>query len=359
MNRQEASALIARVIRALEEFSVEAYIVGGAIRDVLLSEDVSDDASDSDIDFTLEVTDDAVAKQCIVGLHAELGGHLKEFPKFLTAKIADIKGFETISEVDIAMCRTEVYKKPGALPTVSLSDLNSDLGRRDFTVNALAMRITDFQTYLDGQLDDISERVVDLYGGKADLDERLLRTLHAKSFIDDPTRIFRAVRYCSRIGAQLENETDKQMREAIRGGALATISKQRVINELIKIFNDRDPQSAIELLNERAVLEQVFPEMRVGDLVVFARRWSLLRPPQSAQAGCFQFVLYSTGLSQAGYLGELGIGKKLAARMAEIVAEKDTVSYATESDTTLLWRHLAGSSSEGLLSELRSREFLE
>src|SRR3954451_22837564 len=155
------------------------YLVGGAVRDLLLGRERAD--------VDLMVEGDATA------LAAELGGANSEHDRFGTVKV-DVEGHE----VDIAGARTETYEKPGALPTVTpAASVEEHLARRDFTVNAMAIP-------LQGE-----PRLLDPHGGKSDLEQGLLRVLHDRSFVDDPTRAIRAARYASRFGFRLEPRTER------------------------------------------------------------------------------------------------------------------------------------------------------
>ena len=130
----------------------------------------------------------------------KIGGKLSVHPMFNTAKIALDKW-----TIDIAMARTETYAKPGALPAVKPGTLKTDLFRRDFTVNAMAICLSP---------DNYGE-LIDLYGGLNDLKNKFIRVLHEKSFIDDATRIWRAIRYEQRLGFQIEPETLKLLKRDV------------------------------------------------------------------------------------------------------------------------------------------------
>src|SRR6187200_3214815 len=160
------------------------YLVGGAVRDLLLGR------GSSDID--LVVVGDAGK------LAARLGAETVEHERFATAKV-ELDGHE----VDIATARTEAYPSPGALPVVEPADsIEADLGRRDFTINAMAVPLSG------------GDGLIDPHGGRADLENGLLRVLHARSFEDDPTRAIRAARYAARLGLRLEDETEALLRAA-------------------------------------------------------------------------------------------------------------------------------------------------
>src|SRR6478752_244315 len=174
------------------------YVVGGAVRDLLLGR------PRADLDLVV-VADPVALAEC-------LGSAVIEHARFGTAKLA-LDGHE----VDIATARTETYPYPGALPVVEpAATIEEDLGRRDFTVNAMAVP-------LEGP------RLIDPQGGREDLERALLRVLHERSFVDDPTRAIRAARYAARFRFALEPETERLLRKA----DLTTVSADRRWAELV------------------------------------------------------------------------------------------------------------------------------
>lgn len=190
------------------------YLVGGAVRDLLLGR------PRADVDLVVE--GDAAA------LAARLGGAEKEHERFGTVKV-EVEGHE----VDIATARTETYPEPGALPVVAPGEsLEADLARRDFTINAMAIP-------LDGEA-----RLIDPHGGREDLRRGLLRVLHDGSFVDDPTRAVRAARYASRYGFTLEPETDRLLRRA----DLTTVSADRRRAELERLAAEPTGRVGLGLL---------------------------------------------------------------------------------------------------------------
>ncbi len=213
------------------------YLVGGAVRDLLLGR------GRSDVD--LVVVGDAAA------LAAELGAEVVEHERFATAKVR-LDGHE----VDIATARAESYPEPGALPEVEpANEIATDLARRDFTVNAMAVPLRG------------KPELIDPHGGLADLERGLLRVLHPRSFADDPTRALRGARYAARFGLELEQETGVLLREA----DLGTVSADRRQAELLRIADEPDAARAFELL---AAWDLVEP--RPGGVELAARVTELL-----------------------------------------------------------------------------------
>jgi tRNA nucleotidyltransferase (CCA-adding enzyme) len=217
-DRLEAIDGIERVLEAAERRP--AYLVGGAVRDLLLGE------SSPDLDIALEED---------IGPFLEaLGGEAAEHERFETASV--VLGE---MEVDVARTRTETYPSPGELPEVEPASIEEDLARRDFTVNAMAVPLGD-----PGEL-------LDPHHGLDDLREGILRVLHELSFLDDPTRALRAARYAARLGLELEPGTERLLRAA----DLSTVSEDRVTAELAQIAGEVRPSSAMFLIEEWGLLD--------------------------------------------------------------------------------------------------------
>ncbi|MGB7686389.1 MAG: hypothetical protein WBL45_11475 [Solirubrobacterales bacterium] len=198
------------------------YLVGGGIRDLLLGR------GRSDVDLVVVGNPMALAER--------LGGTpVSTEERFGTAKV-ELDGHV----VDIATARTETYPHPGALPVVEpVMDIEPDLARRDFTINAMAVR-------LGGEAE-----LIDPHGGRDDLERGLLRILHTDSFIDDPTRAIRAARYASRLGFALEPETER----LLRATDLSAVSEDRRRAELLRLASESNGPDGLELLAEWELLD--------------------------------------------------------------------------------------------------------
>ena len=211
------------------------YLVGGVVRDLLLGQ--------PNFDLDLVVEGDAInlAHQLIQIKQGKLITH----PRFNTAKLQWDKW-----SVDLATARSETYVKPGALPRVKPSSINSDLSRRDFTINTMAI-------YLDpGRYGEL----IDLYGGMDDLKHKLIRILHEKSFIDDATRILRGLRYEQRLNFQLEPVTLQLLERDIP--MLDTISGDRIRHELELILKEEFPEKILRRADELNVLPKLHPALK-------------------------------------------------------------------------------------------------
>lgn len=213
------------------------FAVGGFVRDLLLGRE-SDD-------LDLMVEGDAIeVAECVA---KELGGKLVKHEKYLTASIK----FPDGSKLDLATARREVYVRPAALPEVAQSKLKSDLYRRDFTINALALRVKN----------DLQGVVVDFFGGRQDLEGKKIRVLHNHSFFDDPTRILRAVRFEQRLGFTIEPHTQALIRSALEAGVLDITNPDRLAEELRLSLAEHDPVKVLSRLDKLKVLKAISPEL--------------------------------------------------------------------------------------------------
>ena len=228
-------ALVKIAGRDASELGQELFIVGGVVRDLFLGR--------SNFDFDLVVEGDAIklARKMAKDSQAKLTVH----SRFGTAKLS-YPGFN----LDLATARNETYSQPGALPTVKPGSLKDDLIRRDFSINAMALHLNP-QRF--GEL-------IDLYHGKDDLERRLIRILHSKSFVDDATRILRAIRYEQRLGFKLETETEKLLRRDV--AMLDTISGDRIRHELELILKEDEPERAIGRAEELGVLSRLHHSLK-------------------------------------------------------------------------------------------------
>jgi tRNA nucleotidyltransferase (CCA-adding enzyme) len=217
------------------------YIVGGFVRDLLLDRRATD--------FDLVVEGDAITLAHV--LAKKHGGKVTAHSHFGTAQwfLPDSLLVSRHASLDLISARSEIYKHPVALPTVRMSNMDDDLRRRDFTVNTLALR-------LDGE--HFGE-LRDALNGLDDLRRGILRVLHPRSFIDDPTRIFRAVRYEQRLGFKIDDETLSLVPDALP--LIDKLSAERVRHELDLILEEENAASMLKGLAELKVLAAVHPSL--------------------------------------------------------------------------------------------------
>ncbi len=225
--------LVQNAARLARELGFSTYLVGGFVRDLIIGE--------ANLDIDIVVEGDAI--QLAQRLADQYGGRVHAHARFGTAKWM-IEEDEKL-HLDFATARTEFYEYPSALPDVERSSIKLDLHRRDFTINALALCL-DPERY--GAL-------LDPYGGEVDLQRGIIRVLHNLSFIEDPTRILRAVRFEQRFGFALEARTAQLIDDA--RNLLEKISGQRLRHELDLIFNEAAPERALARLQELTVLEKI------------------------------------------------------------------------------------------------------
>jgi tRNA nucleotidyltransferase (CCA-adding enzyme) len=212
------------------------YIVGGFVRDLLLGR------ANLDIDLVVEGDAIVLARE----LAEEIGGRVRSHARFGTAKWI----LEDGEQLDFVTARREFYTYPTALPQVERSSIKQDLYRRDFTINTLAIRL-DRERY--GEL-------YDFYGGENDLREGIIRVLHSLSFVEDPTRILRAVRLEQRLGFHIDPRARELISNAV--GLLGRVSGERIRHELFLLFQEPEPESGLARMEELGVLRQIHPGLR-------------------------------------------------------------------------------------------------
>ncbi len=223
-------------VQAASTATQGVYLVGGAVRDLLLG------TPSFDIDLAVEGDGVAFAEE----LAEELGGRMHPHERFHTAVViaGDLR-------VDVATARTEHYESPAALPVVEHSSIRRDLHRRDFTINAMAIALdaASFGCLLDP------------FGGQADLSAGILRVLHNLSFIEDPTRMFRAVRYETRYGFAMERHTLGLARSTVGMGLVAEVSGARLRDELLALIEDERAPRALRRLHELELDRALHPAL--------------------------------------------------------------------------------------------------
>ncbi len=226
-----------------EQLGMEAYAVGGFVRDILL------DKPNFDIDLVVEGDGLAFAH----AFAQELGGRVKSHPEFKTAAIIfhDEQGVRR--RIDVATARLEYYKHPAAMPTIELSSIKMDLYRRDFTINALAVHLNPEHFGL----------LVDFFGGQRDIKEQIIRVLHALSFVEDPTRILRAVRFEQRFKFVLSNQTERLIKNALKLQVLDKLSGNRIFNEIQLMMEEDVPLACFQRMDKLRLADAVHPLLKL------------------------------------------------------------------------------------------------
>lgn len=215
------------------------YVVGGFVRDLLLG------MENFDIDVTVE-GDGILFAETLAKAH---GCRVKSHHKFGTAVIVFPDGFK----IDVASTRLEFYSSPGALPTVERSSLKMDLYRRDFTINTLAIRLNskDFGV------------LVDYFSAQRDLHEKVIRVLHNLSFVEDPTRVFRALRFEQRLDFRIAKHTENLIINAVKMNFLSKLGGKRLLTELVIILKEKEPLRAIERMGSLGLLQFIHPDLKL------------------------------------------------------------------------------------------------
>jgi tRNA nucleotidyltransferase (CCA-adding enzyme) len=213
------------------------HVVGGTVRDLILG------SPGTDLDLVREGPVEELAGE----LAGRLGGRTVLHGRFGTAVVT----YEDGKHLDLIQARRETYPQPAALPVVEPGTIEDDLARRDFTINALAIPLPDGEA-------------LDPFDGRGDLERKTIRVLHERSFLDDPTRIFRAIRYESRLGFRMDPETERLAREAIEAGLVRRLSGARVREELIALLGEPEAPTSILRMAEVRLDQAVDPPLRAG-----------------------------------------------------------------------------------------------
>jgi len=251
-------AKLMRLLKAIgkmaEKKGFASFVIGGFVRDLIMN------VRNYDVDIVIEGNAIEFAKSFADTLKGSLVIH----KKFGTATVVMPWGLASHGrfKVDIATARKERYEFPAALPDVEFSSLRDDLYRRDFTINAMAVALNSRNF---GQL-------IDFFNGQRHIKEGIISVLHRQSFIDDPTRIFRAVRFEQRYGFKIDKKTENLIKNAIKKDMFGRTGNMRIRDELILILKEEDPMRAIKRMHQLDELRFIHPEIKIqGDLTTLFR----------------------------------------------------------------------------------------
>lgn len=240
--KERVSARLFRMLKTVgqvaDELGYGAYVVGGFVRDLILYR------TDEDIDIVIEGDGIAFARK-----FAKLEGarvHIHE--KFGTAVIIFADGYK----IDVASARLEYYKFPAALPIVEMSSIKLDLYRRDFTINTLAIQLNSEKFGM----------LIDFFSAHRDIKEKIIRVLHNLSFVEDPTRVFRAIRFEQRYGFSIGKLTTGLIENAVTMNFFRGLSGRRVLTEMKQILEEENPVPAIVRLNDFDLLKFIDPALQ-------------------------------------------------------------------------------------------------
>ncbi len=236
--------LLRKIGKVANEIGCGAYVIGGFVRDLLLYR------NNEDVDIVIEGDGIAFAKK-----YAQLvGARVHIYGKFGTAVVIFPDGFK----IDVASARMEYYKFPAALPTVEMSSIKLDLFRRDFTINTLAIQLNPerFGT------------LIDFFAAQKDIKEKAIKVLHNLSLVEDPTRIFRAIRFEQRFGFTIGKLTSGLIENAVKMDFFKRLSGRRVFSELKQILGEENPTPSIVRLNDYGLLKVIHPSLTLNkDLI--------------------------------------------------------------------------------------------
>jgi len=230
--------LLRTIGEVAEENNYTAYAVGGFVRDLLLR------VKNLDLDIVVEGDGIEFAKK----LAQHFGGTVRTHEKFSTALVIMPDGFN----IDVATARLEYYEYPASMPTVELSSLKLDLYRRDFTINAMAINLNP----------DKFGTLIDFFNCQTDIKERRIRILHNLSFVEDPTRIFRAIRFEQRMGFTIGTHTEKMLKNAVKMNLFNRFFGRRCFTELKLILSEENPIPAIRRMAGFDLLKFILPELK-------------------------------------------------------------------------------------------------
>lgn len=227
--------------QAAERLSLACYVVGGFVRDLFLYR------PNEDVDLVIEGDGIAFAK----ALASQAGARVHTHTKFGTAVIIFKDGFK----IDVASARLEYYQYPAALPDVEMSSIKLDLFRRDFTVNTLAIHLNP----------DKFGRLIDFFSAQRDIKDRAIRVLHNLSFVEDPTRVFRAIRFEQRFGFSIGKLTASLIENAVKMDFFKRLSGRRVFAEIKLILEEDNPAPAIARMQGYDILKVIHPSIAMNN----------------------------------------------------------------------------------------------
>ncbi len=230
--------LLQRIGEVADELQFNAFAVGGFVRDLLLKK--------SNLDLDIVIEGDGI--QFAMLLAERLGGRSKTHERFGTAMIM----LPDSTKIDVATARLEYYEYPAALPTVELSSIKLDLYRRDFTINAMAIQLNPEHFGM----------LIDFFNCQNDLSHRSIKVLHNLSFVEDPSRIFRAIRFEARMNFDIAPHTRRLIHNAVSMGLFGKTDDPRFFSELRLILSEEDPVPAIERLAEFNLFPFLWPDLK-------------------------------------------------------------------------------------------------
>jgi tRNA nucleotidyltransferase (CCA-adding enzyme) len=314
----EMQSLLEVVGKEGDALGVSVYLVGGVVRDLLLNE------RNLDLDLMVEGNGIDFARR----LGKVLKGRVNAYKRFETAVVVLPDG----RKIDVATARTEYYEHPGAFPKVEYGTVKMDLFRRDFTINALALQLN------PGKYGTLH----DFFGGQQDLEDGMIRVLHNLSFVEDPTRVFRAIRFETRLHFRLGEVTRKLIKDTVAKDLLENIIGQRLYGELVQILRERNPLPALARMEELDVLKYIHPRMKITRSVLRLLKRLLKRLAELGETGegnaflCLAALSESLGSREREDLMErLAVPARVRARILALVREGRLAQRRLEAEPEL------------------------
>lgn len=308
---------VSAVNNAASSIGSRAFLVGGAIRDIILGREIKD------IDIAVE----CCPQKLLSSSHME------------PAKVISTSQFETVKLeicgqiIDLSMTRSEIYPNPGALPEVQLSTIEGDLSRRDFTINAFGVHV-DPDRWGD---------LIDHHSGLQDLCHKKIRVLHNQSFMDDPTRVFRAARYASRLSFEVEMTTEEALVRDLDG--IRNLSGTRILNELNQIFGETNSGRAIENLNKWGVFKAIHPQFDIPTKVFNTIESSISEEVSSDVVGLLALLYCSNNVMREEIGKRLRLSSSLHSKISDLDRFQELLPGMKNSD---IYEKLRGLSLESL-----------
>ena len=302
---QNLLELLIKIGQIANKQELKAYIVGGFVRDLLLEK--------ANFDIDIMVEGDAIPFATAVG--QELNAECKLIERFHTAHI-----YYQNLVIDFSSARKEFYPRPGALPEVSFSTIQDDLFRRDFTINAMALSISPDKPF----------ELIDLFNGEQDLNSGIIKILHSRSFLDDPTRLYRALRFADRFKFILEPKTEMQFDKALKLSYPSSLSTKRIAAEIEKCFLEKRPLALLTKYQNTGLLtyyhksfvEYARPDFKFSLVPATVTRLRSKFPSISESAVFWSLLLSNIHLEEAKpLLNNSGLSHAVSSQVLNAIGE--------------------------------------
>ncbi len=313
-----------------DRLGYSVFMVGGIVRDFFLR------IPNMDLDIVVE--EDAV--KFAQHFCKQVKGRIKVHQKFKTAVVIMPNGIK----IDFASARREFYEYPAALPEVEFASIKKDLYRRDFTINAMAIQLNQ----------NNFGKLLDFYGGQRDLKQKKIRILYSLSFVEDPARIIRAVRFERRYKFTIEKSTEKLLMKAIKDGVISLIRKKRLSEEFLIILQEKDPIGILKRMDELNILSNIIPNLSLSDSLIntfieiekFREYWLKNFPSEEIDV----IPIYIFYLMKYSCLDLKYISKKIELKKSTLITLKEIIDFKEKTISLLKQKCLIPSNIYHLLN---------